>query len=51
MQAKEPWSHQRSKHVLKRYHLTREIINKGDVIIEKVPIDQNIVNPLTLPLP
>ena len=36
-QAKEPWSHQRSKHVLRRYDLIREIIGRYDVIIEKVP--------------
>ena len=38
-QEKEPRSHQRSKHVLKKYHLIREIIGRHDVIIEKVPID------------
>ena len=35
-QAKEPRSHQRSKHVLQRFHLIREIIHRGDVKIEKV---------------
>ena len=30
-QAKEPRSHQRSKHVLKRYHLITEIICRRDV--------------------
>ena len=51
VQAKEPRSHQRSKHIFKRYHLIREIIGRHDVIIEKVPIDQNVANPLTKPLP
>ena len=49
--AKEPRSHQRSKHVLRRYHLIREIIGRNDVKIEKIPTDQNIVDPLTKPLP
>ncbi|KAK8583637.1 hypothetical protein V6N12_067900 [Hibiscus sabdariffa] len=35
-QAKEPISHQRSKHILKRFHLIREIIDRGDVEICKV---------------
>ena len=48
---KEPRSHQRSKHLLRRYHLIREIIGKRDVTIEKVPTDQNIVDPLTKALP
>ena len=50
-QAKEPRSHQRSKHVLRRYHLIREIIGRNDVKIEKIPTDQNIADPLTKPLP
>ena len=50
-QAKEPWSHQRFKHVLRRYHLIREIIGWNDVIIEKVLKYHNIVDPLTKPLP
>ena len=50
-QAKEPRSHQRSKHVLRRYHLIREIIGRNDVKIEKIPTYHNIVDPLTKPLP
>ena len=50
-QAKEPRSHQRSKHVLRRYHLIKEIIGRNDVKIEKIPTDQNIVDPLIKPLP
>ena len=49
-QAKEPRSHQRSKHVLRRYHLIREIIARQDVKIERVPTDQNIADPLTTAL-
>ena len=50
-QAKEPRSHQQSKYILRRYHLIREIIERGDVKICRVPIDDNIVDPLTKPLP
>ncbi|KAG8498488.1 hypothetical protein CXB51_005003 [Gossypium anomalum] len=49
-QAKEPRSHQRSKHILRRYHLIREIIDRGDVEICRVPTDDNIADPLTKPL-
>ncbi|KAK9001076.1 hypothetical protein V6N11_082868 [Hibiscus sabdariffa] len=38
-QAKEPRSHQRSKHILRRFHLIQEIIDRGDVEICKVHID------------
>ena len=50
-QAKEPRSHQRSKYILKCYHLIREIIERGDVKICKVPINDNVADPLTKPLP
>ncbi|KAK8660947.1 hypothetical protein V6N13_051852 [Hibiscus sabdariffa] len=49
-QAKEPISHQRSKHILRRFHLIREIIDRGDVEICKVHTDENIADPLTRPL-
>ncbi|KAK8556182.1 hypothetical protein V6N12_002595 [Hibiscus sabdariffa] len=49
-QAKEPRSHQRSKHNLRRFHLIREIIDRGDVEICKVHTDDNITDPLTKPL-
>ncbi|KAI5446287.1 hypothetical protein KIW84_014214 [Lathyrus oleraceus] len=49
-QAKEPRSHQRSKHILRRYHLIPEIIDRGDVKICRVPTLDNIADPLTKPL-
>ena len=50
-QAKEPRSYQRSKHILRRYHLIREIIERGDVKICRVPKNNNVADPLTKPLP
>jgi hypothetical protein len=49
-QAKEPRSHQKSKHILRRFHLIREIIARGDVVVERVPSADNIADPLTKPL-
>ncbi|KAK8656121.1 hypothetical protein V6N13_108680 [Hibiscus sabdariffa] len=49
-QAKEPISHQRSKHILRRFHLIREIVDRGDLEICKVHTDDNIADPLTKPL-
>ena len=46
-QAKEPRSHKNSKHVLRRFHLIREIIERGDVKIERVDTHNNIADPLT----
>ncbi|KAK8694421.1 hypothetical protein V6N13_071974 [Hibiscus sabdariffa] len=50
VQAKEPRSHQRSKHILRRIHLIKEIIDRGDVEICKLHTDDNIADPLTKPL-
>ena len=49
-QAKEPRSHQKSKHILRRYHLIRELVDRGDVKICKVHTDLNVADPLTKPL-
>lgn len=46
-QAKEPRSHQRSKHILRHFHLIREIVQRGDVQICRVPTDDNLVDTLT----
>ncbi|PKI42130.1 hypothetical protein CRG98_037472 [Punica granatum] len=48
--AKEPRSHQRSKHILRRFHLIREIIDRGDVKICRIPTDENLADPLMKPL-
>ena len=45
-QAKEP-----SKHILRRFHLIREISERGDVKICRVHTDDNVVDPLIKPLP
>jgi len=50
-QAKEPRSHQKSKHIQRRFHLIREIVDRGDVKISRVSTDANVADPLTKPLP
>ncbi|KAJ9541347.1 LOW QUALITY PROTEIN: hypothetical protein OSB04_027853 [Centaurea solstitialis] len=49
-QAKEPREHHKSRHVLRKYHIIREIIGRGDVRICKIPTDDNVADPLTKPL-
>ena len=41
-EAKKPRSHHRSKHILKRYHLLREMVSRGDVRIDRVSSTENI---------
>ena len=47
-QAKEPRSHSKAKHIIRKYHLLREINNRGDIHICKVHINDNVTDPLTL---
>ena len=46
-QAKEPNSRQKNKHVRRRYHLIRDMVNQGEVKICKVATEENIADPLT----
>ena len=45
--AKEPKSHQKSKNILWRFHIIREIVTRGDVAVERILSEDNIVDPLT----
>ena len=49
-QAKEPISHQRSKHIMRGYHLIREIIGRGDIIVDRVALAENVVDLIPKPL-
>ena len=46
-QAKEPRSHHKSKHILRWFHLVRKIVERCDVIVERVDTKNNIVDPFT----
>ena len=46
-QAKEPKSHHRTKHVLCRYHLVQEIMERGDVDLWKIDEKENLADPMT----
>jgi len=44
-QAKEPKSHQRTKHILHRYHLVQEIIKHGNIELLKIDGKENLADP------
>ena len=35
-QSKDPKNHNGEKHIKRKYHLTREIVRRGDVVVTKV---------------
>ena len=50
-QAKEPRAHQKSKHVERKYHIIREIVSRGDVVVCKIRSEDNVADPLTKAIP
>ena len=46
-QGKEPRSHQRFKHVLQKYHLIREIVERLEIKMDYIPTDDNLVGSMT----
>ncbi|KAL0439430.1 UNVERIFIED_CONTAM: Retrovirus-related Pol polyprotein from transposon RE2 [Sesamum latifolium] len=49
-QAKEPRSHHRSKHILRRYHLLRKNVSRGDCRMVRVSSAENTADTLTKPM-
>ena len=45
--SREPRSHKRGKHIERKYHLIREIVNRGDVIVIKIPTLDNLADLFT----
>ncbi|KAA0058244.1 gag/pol protein [Cucumis melo var. makuwa] len=45
--SKEPRSHKRGKHIERKYHLIREIVQRGDVIVTKIASEHNIADIFT----
>ena len=45
--SKEPRSDERSKHIEQKYHLIRDIVERGDVEVKKISTHDNIADPMT----
>ncbi|KAL0294307.1 UNVERIFIED_CONTAM: Retrovirus-related Pol polyprotein from transposon RE2 [Sesamum radiatum] len=49
-QAKESRPHHHSKHILRCYHLLREMVSRSDFRMDRVSSAENTANPLTKPM-
>ena len=49
--SKEPRTHKKGKHLEHKYHLIRDIVQRGDVVVIKIASTDNLVNPFTKSLP
>ena len=45
--SREPRSHKRGKHIERKYHVLREIVQRGDVIVSKIASADNLADPFT----
>ncbi|KAL0434627.1 UNVERIFIED_CONTAM: Retrovirus-related Pol polyprotein from transposon TNT 1-94 [Sesamum radiatum] len=48
--AKEPRSHHRSKHILRRYHPLKEMVRRGDCRMDRVSSAENTADSITKPM-
>ena len=46
-QMKESKAHQWTKHILHCFHLVREIVDRGDIDLQKIDEKENLTDPLT----
>ena len=49
--AKGPRMHKKGKHIQRKYHLIREIVQRGDIIVTKIALADNLADPFTKSLP
>ena len=40
-------SHKRGKYIERKYHLIREIVNRGDVVVSQIASEDNLADPFT----
>ena len=50
-QSKDPRNHKKRKHIEKKYHIIRDIIARGDVVVAKIESANNLADPFTKALP
>ena len=49
--SKEPRTHKKGKHIRHKYHLIRDIVQRGDVVATKIALANNLTYPFTKSLP
>ena len=49
--SKEPRTHKKGKHIERKYHMIRDIVQRGDVVVTKIALADNLANPFTKSLP
>ena len=50
-QSKDPRNHKKGKHIERKYHIIRDIVARGDVVVAKIDNANNLANPFIKTLP
>ena len=50
-QSKDPRNYKRGKHIKRKYHIIRDIVARGDVVVAKIDSLNNLANPFIKALP
>ena len=50
-QSKDPRNHKKEKHIKRKYHIIRDIITRGDMVVAKIESENNLADPFTKALP
>ena len=50
-QSKDPRNHKKGKHIERKYHIIQDIVARGNVVVAKIDIANNLVDPFTKTLP
>ena len=50
-QSKDPRNHKNGKHIERKYHIIRDIVARGDVVVAKIESANNLADPFTKALP
>ena len=50
-QSKDPRNHKKGKHIKRNYHIIRDIVARGDVVVAKIESVNNLADPFTKALP
>ena len=50
-QSKDPRNHKKGKHIERKYHIIRDIVARGDVVVVKIDSASNLANPFTKAMP
>ena len=50
-QSKDPRNHKKGKNIERKYHIIRDIITRGDMVVAKIESANNLADPFTKVLP